>query len=94
LPLGVRVHEGEPRPQTSLTLSAGSSLLLYTDGLVERREQSIMQGLDGLVEQAGRHRASSAATLAGAVVDALAGVVHSDDVCLLVVRLAGAAQPV
>jgi serine/threonine-protein kinase RsbW len=76
-----------------LSLAPGSSILLYTDGLVERREQPIMDSLDGLVEQADRHRDSSAATLASAVVDALGRADHADDICLLVVRLAGAAQP-
>jgi phosphoserine phosphatase RsbU/P len=92
-PLGVQVEEGARRPQEALSLAPGSSILLYTDGLVERREQPIMDSLDGLVEQADRHRDSSAATLASAVVDALGRADHADDICLLVVRLAGAAQP-
>ena len=92
-PLGVQLEEGGRRPQESLSLVPGSSILLYTDGLVERREHPIMDSLDGLVEQAGRHRDSSAATLARAVVDALGRVDHADDICLLVVRLTGAAQP-
>ena len=33
------VHRDEPRPQASRPLTAGATLLLYTDGLVERRDQ-------------------------------------------------------
>lgn len=40
------VHRDEPRPQASRPLTAGSTLLLYTDGLVERRDQSIDDHID------------------------------------------------
>jgi len=40
------VHRREPRPQAARPLSAGSTLLLYTDGLVERRDRSIDEQID------------------------------------------------
>lgn len=52
VPLAVR-RDG-PRPQASLTLPPGSTLMLYTDGLVERKHESIDDGItraaDVLVE--------------------------------------------
>ena len=35
-------HPGGPRPEASCSLTPGSSVLLYTDGLVERRSQPMM----------------------------------------------------
>lgn len=35
------VHRDDPRPQASRPLAQGSTLMLYTDGLVERRDENI-----------------------------------------------------
>ncbi|OBI84062.1 SpoIIE family protein phosphatase [Mycobacterium sp. 1245805.9] len=43
VPLAVR--RDEPRPQASRVLPAGSTLMLYTDGLVERKHESIDIGI-------------------------------------------------
>ncbi|OMC54515.1 stage II sporulation protein E [Mycobacterium sp. IS-2888] len=43
VPLAVR--RDEPRPQTSLVLPPGSTLMLFTDGLVERKHESIDLGI-------------------------------------------------
>jgi PAS domain S-box-containing protein len=43
VPLAVRRHE--PRPQASRVLPPGSTLMLYTDGLVERKYESIDIGI-------------------------------------------------
>jgi PAS domain S-box-containing protein len=52
VPLAVRRHE--PRPQATQVLAPGSTLALFTDGLVERRHESIDDGFaraaDVLVE--------------------------------------------
>ncbi|MGZ5390388.1 MAG: PP2C family protein-serine/threonine phosphatase [Mycobacterium sp.] len=40
------VQRNEPRPQAARPLTAGSTLLLYTDGLVERRDRSIDEQID------------------------------------------------
>ncbi|GGK81199.1 histidine kinase [Planomonospora parontospora subsp. parontospora] len=53
-PLAVR--PGHPRPEAECTMPARSTLLLYTDGLVERRRRPLTAGIDqaGAAVQDGR----------------------------------------
>ena len=52
---GTRWASTRPSPGSPMnTLPFGSTLLLFTDGLVERRDQDIDTGLDDLAEQAAR----------------------------------------
>jgi PAS domain S-box-containing protein len=44
------VHRDGPRPQASRMLAAGSTLMLFTDGLVERRAESIDEGIEHVAE--------------------------------------------
>ncbi|SPM39962.1 stage II sporulation protein E [Mycobacterium numidiamassiliense] len=44
VPLAVR--RDQPRPQASCVLAFGSTLMLFTDGLVERKHESIDDGID------------------------------------------------
>ena len=48
--LPLAVHRSAPRPQATRALPAGSTLLLYTDGLVERRDQSIDEQMNRVAE--------------------------------------------
>jgi hypothetical protein len=84
IPVGVDTRL--PRPDHEHPLPPGSTLLLYTDGLVERRGRDIDEGLRALAEQA--------ASLCGAALDVLCdelianhGQVFDDDVAILVVRV-------
>lgn len=48
LPLCISEGDGLERPEGRATLHEGSTLVLYTDGLIERRDNSIDSGLDRL----------------------------------------------
>jgi PAS domain S-box-containing protein len=73
--------------EASATLPPGAALLLYTDGLVERRDEPLERRLDALAEAAG----GADDGLEGLCDAVLAGVIGpermpSDDVALLAVR--------
>ncbi|WP_329172446.1 SpoIIE family protein phosphatase [Streptomyces sp. NBC_01477] len=81
------VLAGHRRPEASTAIPAGSALLLYTDGLVERRRETIDAGLDRAagVLAAGRHLAP--ADLVDLLCARLLGTdPHEDDVALLAYR--------
>ncbi|MEV4252340.1 SpoIIE family protein phosphatase [Spirillospora sp. NPDC049652] len=85
LPLAVR--PGRTRPESSCTMPARSTLLLYTDGLVERRRRPLSAGIDqaGEALQIGRNTAVD--DLATAVMKRLApDDGYDDDVALLLYR--------
>jgi serine phosphatase RsbU (regulator of sigma subunit)/anti-sigma regulatory factor (Ser/Thr protein kinase) len=70
------------------TISAGSTVVAYTDGLVERRGTSIDSGIDHLESVVRTARLLTASALAGVVLEELMsrqGV--EDDIALLIVRL-------
>jgi anti-anti-sigma factor len=70
------------------TITAGTSVLLYTDGLVERREEVVDEGLARLAAAATAHGGADPEKLADGVVrEVLGEEPHPDDVALMVVRL-------
>jgi phosphoserine phosphatase RsbU/P len=86
LPLGA--YPGATRRVTTHPLDPGTVLLLYTDGLVERRGQPLEDGIRALVEGA---VAGTAEALCSRVTDLL--LPHSgptDDVAILAVRCTAA----
>ncbi len=91
LPLNAYRADESSRAEGAAVLPAGSTLLLYTDGLVERRSRSLDDGFEHLLREVEAHREAGAAALAGALVRALRPADQSDDVCLLVARLAAPA---
>jgi sigma-B regulation protein RsbU (phosphoserine phosphatase) len=86
-PLDVSPASAGPRAEAVLTLAAGSTVLLYTDGLIERRRESLTDGLDRLLREAAAHRDAGPAALAAAIVRALHDPERVDDVCLLTARV-------
>jgi anti-anti-sigma factor len=77
-----------PRTEVTEPLRVGATLLLYTDGLVERRESTLDEGMDRLADVAGRLRAAAVPTAAETVLDRmLGGKGPSDDVAVVVARL-------
>ncbi|MGW3045770.1 PP2C family protein-serine/threonine phosphatase [Kitasatospora sp. NPDC001159] len=86
-PLGARVQH-VPRPQAGLQYSPGDTLVLYTDGLIERRGEDIDTGLTRLTGALRHGGALGPEHMADAVLAQL-GVVSGgrDDIALIVVRL-------
>jgi serine phosphatase RsbU (regulator of sigma subunit) len=89
--LGLGSSPSSPRRSATWAFGLGDALLLYTDGLIERRTQSIDAGMQRLVDLVRVHGGTSTATdlvdrvltgsLAGGAADKT-----DDDVALLVVR--------
>jgi serine/threonine-protein kinase RsbW len=90
-PLGVFAFPGAPeRTEAVLTLSPGTRLVLYTDGLVERRGRSILTGLDRLAAELGaRGDQPPAALVEGLTGAMLADEDRRDDVCVLCLEYTG-----
>lgn len=87
--LGV-VPERARRDQTA-SIRAGSTLLFFTDGLVERRGESIDVGLERVQGVAARHHRLRLGDFLDATLEELVPVNPSDDVAVLAVRLSPAA---
>jgi serine phosphatase RsbU (regulator of sigma subunit) len=87
LPLGARPQQ-VPCLQAAMPYTSGDTVVLYTDGLIERRGEAIDAGLNRLVEVLGRYSTCSPEHLADAVLADL-GVAGGgrDDIALIVVRL-------
>jgi serine phosphatase RsbU (regulator of sigma subunit) len=75
----------QERSTTLVDLPAGSTLLLYTDGLVEHRGHSIDDGLERLCELSASLAAQPLQQLCDALIGQLAAEPR-DDVCLLALR--------
>jgi serine phosphatase RsbU (regulator of sigma subunit)/anti-sigma regulatory factor (Ser/Thr protein kinase) len=86
LPLGIR-RGGDYRSRR-YTFEVGSTLLLYTDGLVERRGESIDDGLDRLRAAARRAGGSEESSFADRVYRDLLveGTALEDDIALLAIE--------
>ncbi|MBX6768214.1 MAG: SpoIIE family protein phosphatase [Actinomadura rubrobrunea] len=80
----IGLSDGSPRHTTTVELPPGAVMCLYTDGLVERRNRSIDDGIAQLCEvaYAGPPEAVSAAVMASLI----GRYAAEDDVALLVMR--------
>jgi hypothetical protein len=86
-PLGAR-PEHAPRLQATEPFTEGAVLVLYTDGLIERRREDIDTGLARLAGSLACHRAADPETLADALLaDLLPPGGLTDDTALVIVRL-------
>lgn len=86
-PLGAR-PEHVPRPQAGISYRPGDTLVLYTDGLIERRDEDIDSGLGRLTTALGDLVGLAPARLADALLERL-GVASGarDDIALVIVRV-------
>lgn len=86
-PLGASV-EHSVRPEASAPFVDGATLVLYTDGLIERRTEDIDIGLDRLADSLTRHRDAGPEDLADALLaELLPPTGSADDTALVVIRL-------
>ncbi|MEU1126182.1 GAF domain-containing SpoIIE family protein phosphatase [Streptomyces sp. NPDC005899] len=81
------VDPGEHRPDATDVLPASSTVLLYTDGLVERRDEVLDRGLARLRRQASALSREPLETFCDELLAGLAA--GDDDVALIAVRVAG-----
>jgi serine phosphatase RsbU (regulator of sigma subunit) len=83
IPVGI--DASVPRFSHAHPLPPGATLLLFTDGLVERRGQDIDTGFDGLAGHAARLAAAPLEELCDALI-IQSGQVFDDDVAILALR--------
>ena len=83
--LGIDPHS--PRVESRVTLDRGATVLLYTDGLVERRGQSLDVGLGRLREALVELADLPLAELCDALLERLLPPTRDDDVAMVAVRL-------
>ncbi|MFE9450145.1 SpoIIE family protein phosphatase [Streptomyces sp. NPDC006739] len=92
-PLGAR-PEHVPRPQANANYTRGDTLVLYTDGLIERRDEDIDVGLSRLTSTLATCTGFGAEHLADALLarlDVASGA--DDDIAIVVVRLDRTTRP-
>ncbi|MET7982014.1 MULTISPECIES: SpoIIE family protein phosphatase [unclassified Streptomyces] len=86
-PLGAR-PEHVDRPEAATDFAAGDTLVLYTDGLIERRTEDIDVGLGRLAAALTHHRESASEALADALLsDLLPPGGITDDTALVIIPL-------
>jgi PAS domain S-box-containing protein len=86
-PLGVAT-EGAART-SEVALDVGTTVLLYTDGLVERRGEHLDDGLERLARSARAALSDDVVTTRDAVIASCIGS-REDDLCLLILARTGA----
>jgi len=84
--LPLAVADGRSRPEAEVCLAPGSTLLLYTDGLVERRTEVLDDGIARAVDVLARRRELPPEELVQALTLELLTGARDDDVALLVYR--------
>jgi anti-sigma regulatory factor (Ser/Thr protein kinase) len=80
------IDPATPRTTETATLPFGSTLLLVTDGLVERRGESLDDGVARLLSLVEEHSDDDLDQLCDALVEGLVPRAAADDVAIVVVR--------
>lgn len=80
---------GAVRDNHTVVLPAGATIILYTDGIVERRDEDIRLGLERLRCSAENKSHLSVEELSDALLETLTGERQEDDAALLTMRVNG-----
>ncbi|MFG1928895.1 GAF domain-containing SpoIIE family protein phosphatase [Cryptosporangium sp. NPDC048952] len=83
------VQPDRPRPTQTAALPAGSTLLLYTDGLVETRTASLDDGITRLRHRLAEHRDLPLEELLDMLLSHHPSTAHQDDIAVLALRIRG-----
>jgi PAS domain S-box-containing protein len=75
------------RTNATVQLEPGSTVLLYTDGLVEHPSQPLSDGMDALREIVDARPDETAEDLCTSILDGLRSPDYHDDTCIVVARL-------
>jgi serine phosphatase RsbU (regulator of sigma subunit) len=75
------------RPEARLDVRPDDLLVLYTDGLVERRNESLDDGLLRLADATVTFRDEPVEDVANRLIERLVGATAGDDVALVVKRI-------
>jgi serine phosphatase RsbU (regulator of sigma subunit)/PAS domain-containing protein len=75
------------RTEQDVLLHSGDTVLLYSDGLIERRGQDLDEGLDALLEAAAELEDIRPGAVCDHLLSSLLGTEQEDDVCLIAFRL-------
>ena len=81
------------RPESVFEVAPDSTVLLYTDGLIERRGSTIDDGMARLVDHLGELAGKPLEELCDALLDRMLQGTPQDDVALVAVRLAPCRHP-
>ncbi|BDZ42041.1 hypothetical protein GCM10025865_13400 [Paraoerskovia sediminicola] len=81
-------------PEASIDIPAGATLVLYTDGLLERRDRGQREGLEELLQVISTIPPGTGADdMLATIVPAMTADRLEDDLCVLIVRNAGSNPP-
>jgi anti-sigma regulatory factor (Ser/Thr protein kinase) len=82
------------RPEIAVQLPAGTTLALYSDGVIERRHESIDEGIGRLAQMAGDRFQRPVGVMADELLEVMLTDEVDDDAALLLLRRESAASPV
>lgn len=85
--------EGKDRPEATATLPRGSTLVLYTDGLIETRDRPIDEGLENLRRHAAALARRPLESFADLLLERARPPHNNDDVALLAIRIPNEPDP-